>query len=253
MIINHSVKKNILIKMEIASILGVLLWNNRYNTLNEIKGLLMWNRTPNYKCVICDKEMYVRPNQLLKNSGWGFTCSKECGIINRSKHTKGKSNHQFGLIGEKNSSFKTGRRISNYGYVLIYKPEHNRKNCNGYVFEHILIMESKIGRSLKYYGDKNKNNEVCHHIDRNRQNNDINNLQLMTMSEHLKIHMEEDRERSLKAGKTNSILNEKQVEEIRELLLKNISQKEIGKKYDCSQSVISAIKLKQRYCYGKKV
>ena len=56
----------------------------------------MEKRTPNYKCVICEKEMYVRPGQLLKSKGWGFTCSKDCGKINRSKHTVGIANHQYG-------------------------------------------------------------------------------------------------------------------------------------------------------------
>lgn len=148
----------------------------------------MWNRTPNYKCVICGKEMYVRPSAIEKSKGWGFTCSKECGKENRSKHTVGVSNHQYGLRGDLNSSFKGDRKISRYGYVLIYNPTHKRANHAGYVFEHILVMEKHLGRSLKYFGHKHKDNEVCHHIDRNKQNNSIDNLMLLTDSEHVKLH-----------------------------------------------------------------
>lgn len=148
----------------------------------------MEKRTPNYKCVICNNEMYVRPSAIKKSKGWGFTCSKECGKINRSKHTTGISNHQFGIKGELNASFKGDTKISRYGYVLKYKPEHKRANHAGYVFEHILVMEDYLKRDLKYYGFKNKDNEVCHHKDRNKQNNSIDNLELMTESEHIKLH-----------------------------------------------------------------
>ena len=63
-------------------------------------------RKPNNNCVICDKEIYVRPNQIKNSKGWGFTCSRECGKINRSKHTKGAMNHQYGIKGKDNASFK---------------------------------------------------------------------------------------------------------------------------------------------------
>lgn len=156
-------------------------------------------RNPNYKCVICDSNMYVRPSALKKSKGWGFTCSKKCGKLNRSKHTQGISNHQFGLKGNLNSSFTGKEKISNHGYKLIYKPNHPRANHAGYVFEHILVMENKIGRPLKFYGFKHPNNEVCHHIDRDKLNNNINNLKLMTDREHARLHALEDK--NLNKGK----------------------------------------------------
>ena len=217
-------------------------------------GLNQENRKPNYKCVVCGKDMYVRPSAIKKSKGWGFTCSKECGKINRAKYTIGDLNHQYGLKGNKNASFKTGRRISNYGYVLIYNPEHKRANYAGYVFEHILVMEKHIGRSLKYYGFKDKRNEVCHHIDRNKQNNSIENLQLMTDSEHIKLHIKEDKDRSIKAGKTHSKFSEKDAKRISiEYKKGGITQAELAKKYNCSQSVIANIINKKRICYGKEV
>ena len=56
--------------------------------------------------------------------------------------------------------------------------------------EHRYIMENLLGRKLT-------TNEVVHHIDGNRANNDIKNLQLMTRGEHSKLH----RELELKQGK----------------------------------------------------
>ena len=148
----------------------------------------MQNRKSNYQCVVCGNDMYVRPSSMKKSKGWGFTCSKECGKTNRSNHTKGIANHQYGIKGSDNASFTGEIKINNHGYRLIYNPEHSRANHAGYVFEHILVMEKYLGRCLKYYGFKNKDNEVCHHIDRDKLNNDISNLKLMTDSEHIKLH-----------------------------------------------------------------
>lgn len=49
--------------------------------------------------------------------------------------------------------------------------------------KHQVIMEKHIGRPLR-------KNEVVHHIDGNKRNNDISNLLLTTRSEHAKIHRE---------------------------------------------------------------
>ena len=151
-----------------------------------------YKRTPNYKCVVCSRDMYVRPSAMNKSAGWGFTCSKQCGVINRSKHTVGVANHQYGLKGDKNASFKGDTKISRFGYVLKFMPNHPRANHAGYVYEHILVMENYLGRPLKTPKNK-KEWEVCHHIDRNKTNNDISNLQLMTLSEHTKLHLREDK------------------------------------------------------------
>jgi len=51
---------------------------------------------------------------------------------------------------------------------------------------HCVLMEKHIGRPLR-------SDEVVHHKDRNRQNNNLDNLQLMTRSEHTALHRREDR------------------------------------------------------------
>jgi hypothetical protein len=83
--------------------------------------------------------------------------------------------------GEKNISWKGGRNKSD-GYIRIWKPDHPLNN-GGYVLEHRLVMEKKIGRFL------NKN-EVVHHINGIRNDNRKENLIKLTRQIHpSQIHL----------------------------------------------------------------
>lgn len=52
--------------------------------------------------------------------------------------------------------------------------------------EHVVVMEKRLGRKLLP-------DECVHHIDRDRHNNDINNLALVTKSGHGRLHRYEDK------------------------------------------------------------
>lgn len=98
-------------------------------------------------------------------------CSTKCMGIWQSKNRKG-SNHPRYLGRWKNSD----------GYILISLPTHPFAK-KGYVQEHRLVVEEKIGR---YLTEK----EVVHHLDGNRTNNKIENLMLFkNNSDHIKFHI----------------------------------------------------------------
>ena len=73
------------------------------------------------------------------------------------------------------------RKISPKGYVLIYASYHPNCNVHGYVLEHRLVMERKLGRFLA-------RKEVVHHVNENKQDNCVENLELMKNSEHAYYH-----------------------------------------------------------------
>lgn len=90
--------------------------------------------------------------------------------------------------GASNHSWKGGKSTDEHGYVLIRYPEHPRAHKNGYVFEHILVAEKMIGRSLVFLGVDHPDSEIVHHKNENKEDNDPENLAVMTFSTHVKLH-----------------------------------------------------------------
>jgi hypothetical protein len=73
------------------------------------------------------------------------------------------------------------KTIKKGAYLYAKVPNHPNATKSGYVLEHRYVMERFLGRLLT-------KDEVVHHIDNNRHNNEISNLRLMTRSEHGKFH-----------------------------------------------------------------
>lgn len=74
--------------------------------------------------------------------------------------------------GDQHFCWKGGRIVNRSGYVEIYCPNHpNQRKHTKYILEHRLVMEKHLGRYLHP-------DEVVHHIDGNKLNNDISNLEL---------------------------------------------------------------------------
>jgi len=119
-------------------------------------------------CPVCNKEFEQYPSRYKQGVR---CCSNKC----RAIHIRGENNHNF----------KNGYSINQWGYKMI--------NVDGKkVYEHRYAMEQCLGRKLI------KGEEV-HHINRNKLDNRIENLELLTINEHKKHH------RDAKTGKFISV------------------------------------------------
>jgi len=101
-------------------------------------------------------------------------CSKSCASVKKGKMRTGQ---------------KTGPRkgwvysswIDRDGYVIRYAALHPFCGGRRIIKEHVMVMEIGIGRRISSL-------EVVHHENGDRRDNRIENLRLMTRSEHSKLH-----------------------------------------------------------------
>lgn len=85
-------------------------------------------------------------------------------------------------IGSKNGNWNGGRIVTNRGYVKVLDHGNPRADRDGYVLEHIVVMEKKLRRILS-------KGEVVHHKNGDKKDNGLRNLLLFSShSEHLKHH-----------------------------------------------------------------
>ena len=96
----------------------------------------------------------------------------------------------------KSSKYGGHRKQRTDGYICVYLTPHQRSTKDGYVMEHILVMEEKIGRYIT-------RDEVVHHKNHIRNDNRLENLELMTFREHMKMHSKERWEKYRKEKKNN--------------------------------------------------
>ena len=80
---------------------------------------------------------------------------------------------------EKHPKWKGQKR--NNGYNYIYFPEHPNSGKAGYVSEHRLIISKILNRALT-------KNDIIHHLDGNRLNNNKTNLFVTIYPKHIKAH-----------------------------------------------------------------
>lgn len=121
-------------------------------------------------CAFCGKEKEMRTHGVKRKNYCGPRCSQRDRLRKPEDHP----------------NWKGGRRTNHNGYIEILMPEHHRARGNGYVFEHIVVIENKLGRKLKA-------NEHVHHIDGDKTNNDSKNLMALKAGQHSSVTGDERR------------------------------------------------------------
>ena len=140
------------------------------------------------ECPVCFDIFYPRTTQI--NRGGVIYCSHKCqGVaftgegnpmhgVSISKKSIAKAN----ATKKHNGSIKYGSDHPSWKGGSITQDGYRILSVNGkQMLEHRFVVECKINRKLS---DK----EIIHHVDRNKLNNCIDNLKVVTRKEHGKIH-----------------------------------------------------------------
>ena len=137
------------------------------------------------KCSVCGKEFEKVASIYrhdMKKCTAGKFCSKKC-FYNSAEIRKPKDGKR------ELSRWWKGGRIYERGYKMILVDDHPNAVLKGsglkYVREHRLVMEKHLGRYLT-------NDEVIHHKNGDPLDNRIENLEIMTNSEHSSMHRKEE-------------------------------------------------------------
>lgn len=150
---------------------------------------------PKRKCTICGRSFYARPSHITK--GWGKYCSQKC-------QYKGYKNGKFVFCTVCNKKIYRAKHELNHckskkyfcnkscfavwknKNLLVGKKHPNWKSGEG-SYRKIMI-RNKVPQVCRICGIDNAFVLLTHHIDGNRKNNDLSNLEWLCRNCHYIIH-----------------------------------------------------------------
>lgn len=142
-----------------------------------INWSILHNIRVDLNCEWCGK-LFWKPLAWYKRKAHHY-CSRDCYAQSKKGVKLGEITRQRMSLshrGERNYQWKGGRYTGKDGYIHIRDIERKK-----YIREHQLVMEKHIGRKLI-------KGEVVHHKNGIRTDNRLSNLELLTISEHKKLH-----------------------------------------------------------------
>lgn len=141
-------------------------------TYNKLDHIIRGMNLRHYKSIkYSDEEL-----KFIKENYPKHGCKYCADMLGRSKDALNKKVKKMGLKINWKYVYESGD-----GYLVNCSDRNNRYHI------HRRVMEEKLGRKLT-------SNEIVHHIDGNKLNNDPSNLIIVTRKEHIKIHREDLKE-----------------------------------------------------------
>lgn len=149
-------------------------------------------------------------------------CQCGCGKMANKRFVRW---HHLGR-GPKHPCFRAAR-TNDKGYIRVWSP--NKKPMER-ALEHREVMEKHLGIELPP-------TDHVHHINGNKSDNRIENLKVLTVAEHARLHLGNRRGNDMPFAKLNPI----KVVEIRWLASQGVYQRTIAKRFGIKQATVWAV------------
>lgn len=163
-----------------------------------VDGKLIDNLTPSSerrvlakcdKCSVVQELIYANYSRSQAKNGYGGkTYCRKCASQSNGLKRRGKPSHNKGKKlsaeqkGANHPSWKGGKYIGGDGYVMIYVGDNGSEiGWHSYRKEHTIVFEESLNRKLTA-------DEVIHHIDGDKTDNQIENLWLTDGIGHRNAH-----------------------------------------------------------------